>query len=156
MGRYQEALNIRLEWKKLLVGEQATMTNRIGYLYAMLGNKKKADEYFKIAINNADEAVRLNNPYAQSKFAHYDLAGISAFRGEREKAYQYLDVLNERKIFPVWFLTMMKDDQLFESIRNEDRFQKILKDMESRTLAERDRVMKWLESEEMKTKIETK
>jgi len=156
MGRYKESLDIRLEWKKLLKGEQATMANRIGYLYSKLGNKEKAYEYFTIAIDNAEEAVRLNNTYAQWKFAHYDLAGIYAFLGEKEKAYQYLNEVNKRKIQPVWFLTMMRDDQLFESIRNEDRFQKIFKQMESRTLAERDRVMKWLESEEMKTKIETK
>ncbi len=156
MGRYEEALNIRLEWKKLLMGDQATMTNRIGYLYSKLGDTKKADRYFKIAINNAEEAVRLNNTYAQWKFAHYDLAGIYAFLGDKEKAYQYLNEVNKRKIQPVWFLTMMKDDQLFESIRNEDRFQKILKAIESRTLAERDRVIKWLESEEMKTQIKMK
>jgi len=156
MGRYQEALNIRLEWKKLLKGEQATMTNRIGYLYAMLGKKEKSEAYFKIAVDNAEQAIRINNTYAQWKFAHYDLAGIYAFLGEKEKAYQYLSEVNKRKIQPVWFLTMMKDDQLFESIRNEDRFQKIIKEMESRTIDERDRVMRWLESEQMKTKIEAK
>jgi TolB-like protein/Tfp pilus assembly protein PilF len=154
MGRYKESLDIRLEWKKLLKGEQATMANRIGYLYSKLGNKEKADEYFRIAINNAEEAVRLNNTYAQLKLAHYDLAGIYAFLGEKEKAYQYLTEVNNRKIQPVWFLTLMRDDQMFESIRNEDRFQKIFKQMESRTQAERDRVMKWLETEEMKTKVE--
>ncbi|MBL7871667.1 MAG: tetratricopeptide repeat protein [Cyclobacteriaceae bacterium] len=156
MGRYKESLNIRLEWKKLLKGDQATMANRIAYLYSKLGDKRKADEYFRLAINNAEEAVRKNDTYAQWKFAHYDLAGIYAFLGEKEKAYQYLNEVNKRKIQPVWFLTMMQDDQLFESIRNEERFQKIFKQMESRTLAERDRVIKWLESEEMKTKIEIK
>jgi len=156
MGRYEESLNIRLEWKKLLKGEQATMANRIGYLYSKLGNKVKADEFFKIATDNAEEAVRTNNTYAQLKLAHYDLAGIYAFLGEKEKAYQYLTEVDKRKIQPVWFLTMMRDDQMFESIRNEDRFQKIFKQMESRTLAERERVIKWLESEEMKTKIEIK
>jgi hypothetical protein len=39
---------------------------------------------------------------------------------------------------------MIKNDLLFESIRNEERFQKIVQKMESKYIAEHNRVMKWI------------
>ena len=41
----------------------------------------------------------------------------------------------------------MKDDPLFESIRKETEFQQIVKDIESKYLAEHERVRKWLEEQ---------
>ena len=49
-------------------------------------------------------------------------------------------------------LTMMslaKHDPLVASIRNEERFQKILQNMEAKYQAEHERVRKWLEEQGM-------
>jgi len=154
MGRYQEALKLRLEWKSNYEADPGIMSNRIGYLYWKLGDKKKAHEYFKRAVEHAQTGIQKNQLYAQWKFAYFDLAGVSAFLGEREKAYQYLDEVNKRKVVPFWMITLMKDDPLLESINQDDHFKKILREMENRSLAERDKVAKWLEKELMKTKIE--
>ena len=39
----------------------------------------------------------------------------------------------------------MKDDELFDSIRQDDRFQDLLLEMETKYQAEHERVRKWLE-----------
>ena len=46
---------------------------------------------------------------------------------------------------PLWWISYTKHDVLFDSIRNEERFQKILQNMEAKYQAEHERVRKWLE-----------
>jgi hypothetical protein len=51
--------------------------------------------------------------------------------------------------YPSWLVSLAKLDPLFESIRNEERFQKILQNMEAKYQAEHERVRKWLEEQGM-------
>jgi len=44
----------------------------------------------------------------------------------------------------LWWVSLAKHDPLFNSIRNEERFQKILQNMEAKYQAEHERVRKWL------------
>jgi hypothetical protein len=46
-------------------------------------------------------------------------------------------------------VTFAKHDLLFDNIRNEDRFQKILQSMEEKYQAEHERVRKWLAEQGM-------
>ncbi len=62
--------------------------NRIGYSYWVLGNKKKAYEYFNRIIERANAADR--RTYL-NYYKLYDAAGVYAFLGEKEKAYQHLE-----------------------------------------------------------------
>ena len=70
-----------------------------------------------------------------------------AFLGDKEKAYQYLDEFNKKNIYPIWWVTFIKHDPLFDSIREEDRFQKISQNVEAKYQAEHERVRKWLEEQ---------
>jgi hypothetical protein len=58
-----------------------------------------------------------------------------------------LDEVNKNKAFPLWWVTQFKYNPLFNSIRQEPRFQKILKDVEAKYQAEHERVRKWLVSQ---------
>jgi len=51
--------------------------------------------------------------------------------------------------YPLWWIILAKHDRLFASIRNEERFQKILQNMEAKYQAEHERVRKWLEENNM-------
>jgi hypothetical protein len=44
----------------------------------------------------------------------------------------------------LWWVSLAKHDPLFDSIRNEERFQKILQNMGKKYQAEHERVKKWL------------
>jgi TolB-like protein/Flp pilus assembly protein TadD len=124
-------------------------SHRIGYAFWLAGKKMEAKNYFDRQIKYSEESIKLNRSISQTKAAQYDLAGTYAFLGDRAKAYQYLEDFNKRNVFPLWWITLIKNDPMFGSIRNEERFQKILQNMESKYNSEHERVRRWLEEQGM-------
>jgi TolB-like protein/Tfp pilus assembly protein PilF len=120
-------------------------SHRVGWVYWINGMYKEAEYYFNQQIKYSEESIKLNRTIAQRKAAQYDLAGTYAFLGKKEKAYQYLDEFNTMNFFPRWWISLAKTDPLFDSIRNEDHFQKVLQNMIAKNEAEHERVGKWLE-----------
>lgn len=120
--------------------------HRIAYPLWQAGKVEEAKTYFNQQISYAEESIRLNRDYAIRNYAAYDLAGCYAFLGNKAKAYQYLDQFDRNKSCQlVWFI-IAKQDPLFASIRNEEHFKRILRNMETKYLAEHERVGKWMES----------
>ncbi len=151
-GLDQEAylLAIRLVKQTKDSGLQ-TLNNfhRIGYTFFKSGLRKEADYYFKEQIKYGEESINLGRVYATSKAAQYDLAATYAFLGDKEKAYQNLNEFSKLNFFPKWWITLIKYDPLFDNIKSEERFKKILENMEAKYLAEHERVRKWLEEQGM-------
>ena len=79
----------------------------------------------------------------------YDLAAVYAFMGDREKAYENLRLWAKMPSCQLWWITFIKNDPLFNSIRNEPEFKQIVKDQEAKYQAEHERVRKWLEEQGM-------
>ena len=117
---------------------------RFGYAFWQVGKRKEAESYFEQQIKIGEESIKLGRFIARSNNAQYDLAATYAFLGNYAKAYQYLDEFSKRKNYPLWWVSLAKHDPLFDSIRNEERFQKILQNMEKKYQAEHERVKKWL------------
>jgi len=150
LGNNLEAYNYALKLIELVDSKELiTSMHRIGYAFWQVGKQEEAKYYFDNQIKYCLESIRLNRWYAINKSAHYDLAGVYAFLGEKEKAYQYLDELVQRKSFPAWWIDFARHDPLFNSIREEERFQKIYQNMEAKFQKEHDRVKAWLEEEGM-------
>jgi TolB-like protein/Tfp pilus assembly protein PilF len=124
-------------------------SHRIGYAFWRVGRYKEAEYYFKQQIKYCTESIKLNRYISSSKEAHYNLASVYAFYGEKKEAYQYLDEFNTMNFYPLWWVSLIKHDPLFDSIRNEERFQKILQNVEAKYQAEHERVRKWLEEQGM-------
>jgi len=124
-------------------------SHRIGYIFYRMGKFEEAEDYFKQQINYSEESIKLNRFYSQLKHAHYDMAATFAFLGDKEKAYQHMDEFNTMDFFGLMLISFVKNDPLFSSIRNEERFQKILQDMEAKYQAEHERVRKWLEGQDL-------
>ena len=95
--------------------------------------------------NMMKKVLNLGEILLRGKAAYYDIAATYAFLGNKVKAYQYLDEFNKMNFYPLWRLSLAKHDPLFDKIRNEERFQKILQNIEAKYQAEHDRVQKWLE-----------
>jgi len=147
-GRYQEAYKVAEKYIEQLKKSDVlplSYSHRIGYAFYKVGKYKEANYYFNEQIKYGTEAIKLNRYIPSYKGAHYDLAGVYAFIGDKVKAYQYLNEFNTMSFYPLWWVSLAKHDPLFDSIRNEDRFQKILQNMEAKYQAEHERVRKWLE-----------
>ena len=80
---------------------------------------------------------------------YYDLAGVYAFRREKDKAYKNLRIYNQSQRIPLFMAMTIKTDPLFNSIRNEPEFQQIVRDVEAKYKAEHERVKKWMEEQGM-------
>ena len=142
---YCQKLLSRLESLRVI---RYNMMHRVAELYMKIGQSEEADYYFNIQKKYCEEAIAFNREYAIKGWAYYDLAGIYAFMGEHEKAYENLQhyylMINSESISIVWFI---KNDPLFESIRDEPEFQQIVRDVEAKYQAEHERVRKWLEEQ---------
>jgi TolB-like protein/Flp pilus assembly protein TadD len=162
MGQYEEALKERLRWKSAVTSAldlplpSALPANRLGHLYWMLGDKKTAMKYFHDFIAFGEQSIHEEQVSAREGYSTYDLAGVHAFLGEKEKAYHYLDMINKKRFIPAFILDVMSHDPMFDKIRDEERFKKIQKDLVEKNKRERDRVQNWLDKESMKTKLSPK
>jgi tetratricopeptide (TPR) repeat protein len=151
-GRYKEAqayVENAVEQMKKSGEINPGVSRTIGYYYWNTGRTKEAEFYFNQEINFNLETIRLGRFNTLQRLAHYELARVYAFLGERGKAYQYLDEVNKNQSFALWWVNDLKFDPYFNTIRQEPRFQKILNDVETKYQAEHERVRKWLVSEGM-------
>ena len=151
-GNYKEALEAYEELYDIAERYGVVIAqnyHRFAYAYWINGYKEKAEYYFDRQIEASLEMINSNRPWASKYFTYYDLAGVYAFRGEKEKAYENLRILNRIEDVPLFMVTVMKRDELFESIRNEPEFQQITRNIEAKYMAGHERVRHWLEENEI-------
>jgi len=153
LGRYKESLKYYkkfIERSKIQGSEwELSSMHRVGYSYWQNGYKEEAEYYFNEQINYNNGMIKFKRLVAQMLYPYYDLAGVYAFRGERDKAYENLRIFNNKPIMSSWMVSLIKTDPLFNSIRNEPEFQQIVRDVEAKYQAEHERVQKWLEEQGM-------
>jgi TolB-like protein/Tfp pilus assembly protein PilF len=151
-GNEQEALSYAEKLVKTGNKQGATLlyqAHRIGYAYYKSGLPEDADYYFNLQVKFGEDGIKLKRLLTQRRAFHYDLAATYAFIGQKEKAYQLLEEFVKLKFYQLWWLTLIKNDPLFESIRNEERFQNLIRQMQIKHDAEHERVRKWLEENNM-------
>lgn len=146
-GREDQAYILDLKYAEQLkkAGEIDLYSSKgIGYYLRQKGKTKEAEFYFNRQIKIGEESIKLGRWNAIQRGAHYDIAGVYAVLGDKERAYQYLDEFNKKRSYPLWWLILFKHDPLFDCIRQEPRFQKIFRNVEAKYQAEHERVGKWL------------
>ena len=125
-------------------------SHNVGYLCWQAGKYKEAEDYFYQQIKYSEESIKLEKPESQSRKTHQScLAQTYAFIGDKSKCYQYLDEVSRLKVNPRFRITLFKNTPFFAGIRTEERFQKIIQNMEENYQAEHDKVRKWLEKNNM-------
>jgi hypothetical protein len=82
-------------------------------------------------------------------YFNYALTAIYTFLGDKEKAFENLRLVNQLQNGPLYLVSNLKDDPMFDSIRDEPEFQQIVRDVETKYQAEHERVRQWLEENEM-------
>ena len=119
------------------------MEYHYGYVNNQLGNKTASENYYSKAL--ADYTRFVNSSLTHKKRIYVlRLAALYAGLGEKNKAYENLRILDKERFFALRDVILIKNDPLFNGIRNEPEFQKIVKEMESKYQAEHERVKKWL------------
>jgi TolB-like protein len=150
LGQYEESLKYFKKWFERLKTQGKLSTDnmhRIGYAYWQNGYRKEAEYYFNEQIKYCNRMNELKRPGGEGLNTYYDLAGVYAFRGEKDKAYKNLRIYNKSQAIDFVMLMLIKSDPLFNSIRNEPEFQQIARDIEAKYQAEHERVRKWLEEQ---------
>jgi TolB-like protein/AraC-like DNA-binding protein len=150
VGNFEESLRY---YKKLITVLDATgeinynNMHRIGYAYLKNGYNKEADFYFNKQIDYCNDIIKSDRP--QKIYAYYDRAGVFSIRGNKKRAYNDLRMFNKGQREGLWMVNLIKADPLFDYIRNEPEFQRIIRDVEVRYQSEHERVRKWLEKQGM-------
>jgi len=126
-----------------------TQTHRIGYAFYKSGKLREADLYLNQEIKYCEEVIKLRRILTQRRAAHYDLAATYAFLGQTENAFKYLDEFGKLDFYQLWWLTLVKNDPMFDSIRSDERFRNLIREKEKKYNTEHERVKKWLEENNM-------
>ena len=148
-GKYEESLKYLKKYYERLEGlgsYKLEDMHRLGYAYWMNGYKTEANFHFDKMIEYINNLTDVGRKWYG---ANYNLAGVYAFRGEKDRAYENLRLFNELERIPLWWLDLFRIDPLFDSLRDEPEFQQILRDNEAKYQAEHERVSQWLEENDM-------
>ena len=148
LGQYKESIKYYEKYFERLKAQGEIDVNgmhRIGYVYWKNGYKEEAARFFTEQIKYCNKMIKLKRSWGQGLYAYFALAGIYAFRGEKDKAYKNLRIFNQIQRVNSVVPMLMKTDPLFNSIRNEPEFQQIARDVEAKYQAEHERVRKWIE-----------
>ncbi len=127
----------------------SNMKSYFGLVYWQNGDKEKAEYYFKQQIDRCNKLNESGRQLEQEYFTYYNLAGVYAFRGEKDKAYKNLRIFNQTSKMYLENVFWINNDPLFNSIRDEPEFQQIVRDVEAKYQAEHERVRQWLEENDM-------
>jgi TolB-like protein len=154
LGQFEESLDYFKKYIELLKTQPQGYIgpgseHRIGYTFWQSGDRKEAEYFFNKHIENMNTTIKLDRLHSQNLRSYYDLAGVYAFKGESDKAYENLKNFNKDGKMSLYEVTLIKTDPLFNSLRNESEFQQIVKDVETKYQAEHERVRKWLEEQGM-------
>ncbi len=152
-GKYEESLKYFKRFYELAGGRIENSDGKagwIGYVYWANGYKEEAEYFF----NEFSDFINRGTEFGQEGWElilayKYFLAGIYAFKGEKDKAIENLKIFNQKQRMSFMWLFYFKNDPLFDSIRDEPEFQQIVKEIEVKYEAEHERVRKWLEDHEM-------
>jgi TolB-like protein/AraC-like DNA-binding protein len=121
----------------------------IGYAYWVNGFKEEALDYYESVLEIYNEMLELGRHPFQDFTTYHSLAAIYTFLGDKDKAYEYLRLFNQRQGMPLFMIKEIKNNPLFDTIRNEPEFEQIVRDVEAKYQAEHERVRKWLKERDM-------
>lgn len=116
--------------------------NYKGYILWKHGNKEEANAFIKPAIDYHLELIKTGY-YSDGNILL--LAELFLIKGEQDKALEYLRKLNYTIFNGGWYIEEMEMNPIFQIIRSDERFQKILNIMKSNWQKEHEKVRVWFE-----------
>ena len=123
--------------------------HRIGLIYWENGYTQIADVFFTKQIESSNRILDSDIDQENLQFAYYNLASVYAFKGEKDKVYENLTQFKAKRFIPANIVALINVDPLFNNIRYEREFQRIVRDIEAKYQAEHERVRQWLVDNDM-------
>jgi TolB-like protein/tetratricopeptide (TPR) repeat protein len=123
--------------------------NRIGLAYWYCGYKEEATYYFNKLVDYLSRIDELGRAIQDVYLNAYDMAGVYAFLGEKEKAFEKLRLAGQRETHGLYNAVYVKNDAMFENYRDDPVFLNFIEDVESKYQSEHERVRQWLEENDM-------
>ena len=129
-------------WVKLMeANEPGWWPVTCGYLASINGEKEKAEQYFSKFMDEFNKGPKHGFEGIAFGEWHIEAAMIYAYRGQNDQAYSCLDELVEMKnSLQPSVISHLEINPMFENIREEERFQKILRKMQADYQAAHERV----------------
>jgi TolB-like protein len=116
--------------------------HRYALVYGKAGKDEESHELFEIHKNILLSIIELGRG---TVLTYYDLAGIYAYSGNKEEALALLNRVNHYSTPNDWFVTLIKNDPLFDNIQDEPLFQQLVQELEAKREMEYERVRQWLD-----------
>ncbi len=138
-GRLEEAYH----WAKIFPKKHpASNSAEMGYILNENGDTSRAMPMFRRTIDeyeNRDSDFRAGD-------IHFPAAQVYAYLGEKDKAYEVLEeIVDNRNSFYINRLDAVKHSPIFDNLRGEERFESLLRTMETKWQTEHERVRIWLQ-----------
>lgn len=115
-----------------------------GYTYLKNGMKEKADFHFNGSIKRAEDQIKLNSINARRYISHFNLALIYAILNDKQKSFQYLEMIKKSPSITLNFIKDLKTNPMFDNVRSEPEFQKIARELEKKYNEEHEKIKKLL------------
>ena len=144
-GNYKAALKYTIQKEKAshLTGIEMNFWSD-GFVYQMNGNKNKAENHYRKSIETHTKEMEYNLSFARIYYAHFILACIYSNMGEKQKAFDYLNEVSNRRTIPLWIMVFMEDWPMLDNIRGEPEFEAIFDDFRTKYRKEHKRIEKLL------------
>jgi len=138
-GRLEEAYH----WAKVFPKTQPGYNGaEMGYIFNENGDKSRAMTMFRRKI----EEYENREPDFKAGDLHFPAAQVYAYLGEKDKAYEVLEeIVDKRNSFYINRLDAVRHSPLFDNLRGEERFESLLRTMETKYQTEHERARDWLE-----------
>ena len=100
-------------------GEKA----KFGLILSELGMAEESERYFQDYLEYAEND--------QSIYKDLSLAAYYSYTGETDSAIEHMELFSEQENYPYWYILFLEmDDPLFDHVKDNPEFQKILREIE--------------------------
>jgi AraC-like DNA-binding protein/TolB-like protein len=149
---YEKALKlmIRLEKETEKRGISPYPSYIYGYIYLKNRMTEKALPIFEGAIKNFEEQIKYSSWEAKLYYSHFSLAKIYAALNNKQQSMYYLGLMKKSTSTPKLFICDLKNDPMFDNVRQEPEFHKITRELEKKYLEEHEKIRKLLISRGLK------
>ena len=105
---------------------------------------EKALPIFEEAIKNFEEQIKYSSWEAKLYYSHFCLAQIYAALNNKQQSMNYLGLMKKATSTPKIFIYGLKNDPMFDNVRNEPEFRKITRELEKKYFEEHEKIKKLL------------
>jgi len=132
---FSEQIEVANKWVKLSEEENQPgwWVVEEGYLASIEGDKEKAEQLFNQFMKEFQKGAKLGREWwVANGSGHLRAAMIYAYRGQKDSTYIYLEELMEMKnSLDPYSIRQLEINPMFDTLREEARFQKILRKMQA-------------------------